>query len=75
VTYAEVKNLLQRNTCLACDHPTKKQVRPSYAEVAKRKYLINKIVSLIHNPKPEKWPEYSTLSHQCHRFQMQMHEK
>jgi cytochrome c551/c552 len=26
VTYAESKKFITRNTCLACDHPTKKQV-------------------------------------------------
>lgn len=60
IAYAGVKNILERNTCLACHNPTKKQVGPSYAEIAKRKYTIAKIISLIRNPQPENWPGYST---------------
>jgi cytochrome c551/c552 len=60
ITYADVKNILQKNTCLACHNPTTRQVGPSFSAVSKRKYSIAQIVSLIHNPKPEHWPDYST---------------
>lgn len=59
-TYEEVKNLLQKNTCLACHNPNTRQVGPAYKDVAKRKYSVAQIVQLIHNPKPEHWPDYST---------------
>jgi cytochrome c551/c552 len=59
-TYDEVKNLLQKNTCLACHNPNTRQVGPAYKDVAKRKYTVAQIVELIHNPKPEHWPDYST---------------
>ncbi|MCW3079918.1 c-type cytochrome [Segetibacter sp.] len=59
-TFAEVKNLLQKNTCLACHNTDTRQVGPAYKEVAKRKYTVAQIVQLIHNPKPEHWPDYST---------------
>lgn len=59
-TYAEVKGLLSKHTCLACHNETKKQVGPAYVDVAKRKYSDKKIVDLIHNPKPENWPDYAT---------------
>lgn len=59
-TYDDVKNLLQKNTCLACHNPDTKQVGPAYKDVAKRKYSVAQIISLIHNPKPEHWPDYST---------------
>jgi len=59
-TYAEVKNLLSKNTCLACHNTDTRQVGPAYKEVAKRKYTVAQIVELIHNPKPEHWPDYST---------------
>ena len=58
--YEEVKNLLQKNTCLACHNPNTRQVGPAYKDVAKRKYTVAQIVELIHNPKPEHWPDYST---------------
>src|SRR5688500_660933 len=60
VTYATIKNILQKNTCLACHHPTKRQVGPSYTDVAKRKYTVAQIMSLIRNPKAENWPDYAT---------------
>jgi len=59
-TYAEVKGLLTNYTCLACHNPTKRQIGPSFTEVAKRKYSNEKILELIHNPKPENWPGYAT---------------
>lgn len=59
-TYDEVKNLLQKNTCLACHNPNTKQVGPAYKDVAKRKYSVAQLIELIHNPKPEHWPDYST---------------
>jgi len=58
--YDDVKNLLQKNTCLACHNPNTRQVGPAYKDVAKRKYTVAQIVELIHNPKPEHWPDYST---------------
>lgn len=59
-TYADVKGLLQANTCLACHHPEKRQIGPPFLEIAKRKYSNEKIIELIHNPKPENWPDYAT---------------
>ncbi|GAA4322745.1 hypothetical protein GCM10023149_23280 [Mucilaginibacter gynuensis] len=59
-TFNEVKGLLQKNTCLACHNANTRQVGPAYIDVAKRKYSVEELISLIHNPKPEHWPEYST---------------
>jgi cytochrome c551/c552 len=59
-TYAEVQPLLLKNTCLSCHNATKRQVGPAYVDVAKRKYSVAELVQLIHNPKPEHWPDYST---------------
>jgi cytochrome c551/c552 len=55
-----IRNILKVNTCLACHHPTKRQVGPSYAAIAKRNYSAAQIMSLIRSPKPEHWPDYST---------------
>jgi mono/diheme cytochrome c family protein len=60
-TYAEVKPLLQKNTCLACHNPNTKQVGPAYKDVARRKYSVAQIVQLIHQPKPEHWPGYPPM--------------
>jgi len=53
-----IKPLLQRNTCFACHAVNKKQVGPSYIEVAKRNYSNERILELIHNPDPQNWPDY-----------------
>lgn len=58
-TYDDVKALLLSNTCLSCHNPTKKQVGPSFTDIAKRKYTNEKIVQLIHNPQPQNWPDYA----------------
>lgn len=59
-TFAEVKGLLTKHTCLACHNADKKQVGPAYKEVAKRGYTNDQLVELIYNPKPSNWPEYAT---------------
>ncbi|MBB6109071.1 hypothetical protein SAMN05421821_103308 [Mucilaginibacter lappiensis] len=59
-TYADVQPLLLKNTCLSCHNATKRQVGPAYMDVAKRKYSVAELIQLIHNPKPEHWPDYST---------------
>ncbi len=60
LSYESVKPLLSKNTCLACHATDKKQVGPAFAEVAKRKYSNQQIVELIHQPKPENWPDFAT---------------
>ena len=57
-SFETVRPLLQRNTCFACHAVNKKQVGPSYMEVAKRNYTDERILELIHNPEPENWPDY-----------------
>lgn len=59
-TFKEVEGLLTKNTCLSCHNPTKRQIGPPFAEIAKRKYSADKIFLLIHNPQPQNWPGYST---------------
>jgi cytochrome c551/c552 len=56
----DIKPLLAKNTCLACHNTDKKQVGPAFRDVAKRKYTNKQIVELIHEPKPENWPDYAT---------------
>lgn len=59
-TYEEVKPLLAKYTCAACHNADKKQVGPSFREIAKRHYSNDMITKLIANPKPENWPGYAT---------------
>lgn len=59
-TYAEIEPLLVKNTCVACHQPTKRQVGPAYADIAKRKYTNDRIIQLIYNPEPKNWPEHET---------------
>lgn len=59
-TFASVKPLLTKNTCFACHNETKRQVGPAFVDIAKRKYSINQIINLIHNPNKANWPDYET---------------
>jgi cytochrome c551/c552 len=59
-TYAEVLPLLKKYTCVACHNNIKKQVGPSYKDIAKRNYSNEKILQLIYKPEPSNWPEYAT---------------
>ncbi len=60
VTYASVKPLLTKHTCLACHAEDKKVVGPAFKEIALRNYSPEQIVALIYKPKPENWPTYAT---------------
>ncbi len=59
-TAAEVKPLLLKYTCNACHNEEKKQVGPSFKEIAKRNYSADKILSLIYSPQKSNWPDYPT---------------
>ncbi len=59
-TFKEVEGLLAKYTCIACHNPDKKQIGPSYTDIAKRKYSNEKIVELIYSPQPANWPGYAT---------------
>ncbi len=59
-TFASIKPLLVKNTCISCHSETKRQVGPAFVEVAKRKYSASEITNLIHSPEPMHWPDYST---------------
>lgn len=60
LTYEDIKPLLAKNTCLACHNTNTRQVGPSFAEIAQRKYTNEQILELIYNPQPENWPGYAT---------------
>ena len=59
-TYAEIEPLLVKNTCTACHQTNKRQVGPSFADIAKRKYSNERMVQLIYTPEPKNWPEHET---------------
>jgi cytochrome c551/c552 len=58
-TFANVKPLLMKHTCLACHAEGKKVIGPSFADIAKRKYSDERIVELIYVPEPQNWPDYA----------------
>jgi cytochrome c551/c552 len=60
LSFDQIKPLLDKNTCSACHQTTKRQVGPSFVDIAKRKYSNEKIVDLIYNPQPKNWPEFAT---------------
>lgn len=59
MTYAEIKPLLTKNTCISCHNPTKKQVGPSFTEIANKNYSSQRMLQLIYNPQPSNWPGYA----------------
>ena len=59
LTFNQVKPLLTQYTCISCHDPNKKQVGPSFSEIAKRKYSAEKMLQLIYNPQPQNWPGYA----------------
>ena len=60
VSLATVRPLLAKYTCNACHNAETRQVGPAFKDVAKRRYSVQKIVSLIHTPQPQNWPDYPT---------------
>jgi cytochrome c551/c552 len=60
LTFALLKPVLEKHTCLACHQTDKRQVGPSFKDIAKRKYTPQQIVNLIYNPQPQNWPDYAT---------------
>ena len=59
---AEIKPLMQKYTCFACHKVDARLVGPAYQDVAKKKYSVDKIVSLIAKPQPANWPGYPPMA-------------
>lgn len=66
VDAAEVQKLLNKHTCTSCHKTNERAVGPAFAEIAKRKYSTQKIVSLVHNPQPQNWPDYTPMAPMTH---------
>ena len=58
----EIGALLTKYTCSACHKANERAVGPAFKEVAKRKYSVAQIVSLVYVPKPEHWPDYTPMA-------------
>ena len=63
---AAVKSLLTKYTCSACHKTNERSVGPAFKEIAKRRYSVSQIVSLVYNPKPEHWPDYTPMAPMLH---------
>ncbi len=59
---ADIQLLLMKNACSGCHKPSEKLVGPSYLDLSKKKYSNEKIVELVHNPKPGDWPGYPPMA-------------
>ncbi|WP_395766916.1 c-type cytochrome [Aquirufa sp.] len=59
---ADIKPLMQKYTCFACHKIDARLVGPAYKDVAKKKYSVDKIVSLIAKPQPSNWPGYPPMA-------------
>lgn len=62
VPSAEVAELMEKNTCSVCHKVEERLVGPAWVEIAKKGYTIDEIVELVHNPKPEHWPDYPPMA-------------
>jgi cytochrome c len=58
----EIKPLMQKYACFACHKVDARLVGPAYQDVAKKKYTVDKIVSLIAKPQPSNWPGYPPMA-------------
>jgi cytochrome c551/c552 len=58
--------LLNKHTCTSCHKTNERAVGPSFADIAKRKYSTQKIVSLVQNPQPQNWPDYTPMAPMAH---------
>ncbi len=61
-----VTALMVKHTCTSCHKTNERSVGPSFSDIAKRKYSTQKIVSLVHNPQPQNWPDYTPMSPMAH---------
>lgn len=59
---SEIKAMLTKYTCASCHKPFERAVGPAFSEVAKRRYSVSQIVSLVYTPKPEHWPDYTPMA-------------
>ena len=59
---ADIQQLLMKNACSGCHKSTEKLVGPSYLDISKKKYSNEKIVELVHTPKPSNWPGYPAMA-------------
>lgn len=58
-SFGEIKPLLDKYTCTTCHAPDKKQIGPSFVQIAARKYSVDRILELIKDPEPANWPDYA----------------
>lgn len=66
VDAAEVQKLLSKHTCSACHKTNERSVGPAFTDIAKRRYSTQKMVSLVHNPQPQNWPDYTPMAPMPH---------
>jgi cytochrome c551/c552 len=66
VTEKEAMALAAKHTCIACHKKNERAVGPSFADIAKRKYSVSRIVQLVHNPEPQNWPSYTPMAPMAH---------
>lgn len=59
---ADVEKLLNEHICFSCHRPYDKLIGPSYYEVAKKGYSVERIIALVHTPEPDNWPGYPPMA-------------
>ena len=62
VDSVQVQNLLNRYACASCHSMESKPVGPGWPEIAARDYSVEQFKTLVANPQPENWPDYTPMA-------------
>ncbi|MCA6078349.1 c-type cytochrome [Fulvivirga sedimenti] len=58
----QVQNLLNRYACASCHGMESKPVGPGWPEIAARNLTLGQFKTLIANPEPANWPDYTPMA-------------
>jgi len=54
------ETLLARHGCFGCHDAKRRQVGPSFKDIARQGYSSERIIELIYQPEPANWPDFET---------------
>lgn len=57
-----VQDIFLKHGCSSCHMAQHRHVGPSFYSISQRKYSIDQMLDLIHNPRPENWPGFTKMT-------------
>lgn len=57
-----VEDLIKKHGCNTCHHAEKKIIGPAWKLVAAKGYSKKQFAQLVHETKPENWPDYPPMA-------------